>query len=167
DLAAQGVLERPLEVAERLGPGLAQSAVTLLLGRDDVLAPGFDAGQLKLFGEDVGQLVERDFDFENVGAGLRPAGALAVALTIHRVADARIAGADAAVVVVAVAEVRQFDAADGDADQVLAFLAEQLAAGEEFAQVAADLALDDLAKALVVLLNGHGSLSPQGGIISN
>ena len=68
------------------------------------------------------------------------------------VAFLAVAGADAAGVV-AVAEVRQLDAADGDADQVLALLADQLALGEELAQVLPDPALDDLAEALVIFFD--------------
>ena len=63
-----------------------------------------------------------------------------------------VAGADA-LGVVAVAEVRQLDPADGDLDQVLALLADQLALGEELAQVVADPALDDLPEALVIFFD--------------
>ena len=68
------------------------------------------------------------------------------------VAFLAVARADA-LRVVAVAEVRQLDAADGDADQVLAFLADQLALGEELAQVLPDPSLDDLAEALVIFFD--------------
>jgi hypothetical protein len=68
-----------------------------------------------------------------------------------------VAGADAAGVV-AVAEVRELDAADGDADEVLPLLADQLPLGEELPQVVTDATLDDLAEALVVFfdLEDHG-----------
>jgi hypothetical protein len=73
------------------------------------------------------------------------------------VAFLAVARADAAGVV-AVAEVRQLDPAHGDGDEVLALLADQLALGEELAQVLADPAFDDLAEALVIFfdLEDHG-----------
>ncbi len=63
-----------------------------------------------------------------------------------------VAGADAAGVV-AVAEMRQLDAAHGDADQVLAFFADQFALGEKFAQIVADPAFDDLPEALMIFFD--------------
>ena len=47
----------------------------------------------------------------------------------------------------------QLHAPDGDADQVLTLLPDQLALGEELPQVVADATLDDLAEPLVVLLD--------------
>src|SRR4051812_16665765 len=91
-----------------------------------------------------------------VGAAL-VAFSLALADAVALVA---VAGADA-LGIVTVAEVGKLDAADGDADQVLAFLADQLALGEELAQVVADSSFDDLAEALVVFFDfkdhGEGS----------
>jgi len=63
-----------------------------------------------------------------------------------------LAGADASGVV-AVAKVRQLDAAHRNADQVLAFLADQFTLGEELAQVLPDPALDDLPETLVIFFD--------------
>ena len=63
-----------------------------------------------------------------------------------------VARADAARVI-AVAKVRELNPADGNADQVLAFLADQLALGEELAQVFPNPPLDDLAEALVIFFD--------------
>src|SRR5436309_792645 len=56
-------------------PRQANAAVAVTLGRDRVLALGLDARQLELLAQDVRQLFQRDFDLENVVAGLRPAAA--------------------------------------------------------------------------------------------
>ena len=113
---------------------------------------------MQLLAEDVGQLVERDLDLEDVLAGFgsaQPARAFAVADGLSRLAFAL---PDALVAVVTVTETRQIDSGDGDADEVLALLSDQLAAGEELAQVLTDLPLDDLAEALVVFVDtqNHG-----------
>src|SRR5437867_2160930 len=85
-------------------------------------------------------------------ARLGAAGADAIAVRVHRVAGLALPLAYTTVVVVAVTEVRDINAADRDADQVLAFLAQQLAARQEPPQIVTDFALDDLAEALMVLM---------------
>ncbi len=92
-----------------------------------------------------------------------PASVPALALALSRLAFAddiaffAVAGADAAGVV-AVAKMRQLDAAHGDGDQVLALFADQLALGEKLPQIVADAAFDDLPKTLVIFfdLEDHG-----------
>jgi hypothetical protein len=65
-------------------------------------------------------------------------------LTITRADTARI---------IAVAKMRKLDPAHGDADQMFAFLADQFALGEKFAQVFTDPALDDLPETLVIFFD--------------
>jgi hypothetical protein len=48
---------------------------------------------------------------------------------------------------------RQLDPAHGNADQVLALFADQLALGQKFAQIFPDASFDDLAKALVIFFD--------------
>src|SRR5437868_1428557 len=86
-------------------------------------------------------------------ARIAAARSLIAIAAVDRIADLGLTCADAAVVVVAVAEVRRVDAADRDADEVFAFFADQLAAGEKLAQVVTDLAFDDLSKALMVFVD--------------
>ena len=82
-----------------------------------------------------------------LGAALGLAFALADDVALVAVARPDAAG------IVAIAKMRQLDPAHGDGDQVLAFLADQLALGEEFAQVVTDAALDDLPEALVIFFD--------------
>ena len=62
--------------------------------------------------------------------------------------------------VVPITEMRQLNAAHRNADQVLALLADQLAFGEELAQILPDPALDDLPETLVIFfdLEDHGDI---------
>jgi len=154
DLALQGLLEGALEVAQALRADPANAAVFVARGRDAMLALGFDAREFQLFGEDFGELVEREVDLHDVLAGFGAAlrFALAGLALADDVAFLAVAGANAAGVV-AVAEMRQLDPAHGDADEVLALLADQLTLGEELPQVVADASLDDLAEALVIFFD--------------
>src|SRR5690606_37036001 len=102
-------------------------------------------------GEDVGELVHRDVDLEDVLAFLLAALALARAGLADRVALAPLAHADAAVV--AVTERGDVDVVNRDRDEPLALAADELAAREKAPQVLADLAADDLPEALVVLFD--------------
>ncbi len=154
DLAFEGFTVGAFEVFEGFGADAADAGVFVADGGDLLAAFGFDAGEVEFFAEDVGEFFEGDIDFHEVLAGLI-AALFAVALA-DGLAFFAIAGADAAGVV-AVAEGGDFDAVDGDGDEVLAFFADEFAAGEEFAEVAADAAFDDLAEALVVLVD-HGGL---------
>src|ERR1700704_4922232 len=94
---------------QRLGAGGADARV-LVLPRDDLLgALGLDPRQLELLAHDLGELLQRDLDVERVVAravaGLALAGRL-VAVAAERVADLAVALADAALLLVAVLEVR-------------------------------------------------------------
>src|SRR5579884_2499272 len=55
--------------------------------------------------------------------------------------------------IVAIPKMWQLDSAHGNADQVLALLADQLALREKFPQVVTDSPLDDLSKTLVIFFN--------------
>src|SRR4051794_35879510 len=151
DLPLEGLLERPLEVAERVGADLADAAVLVALGRDPVLALGLDPGELQLLGQDLGQLVQRQVHLHQVLALLGAALGAALALA-DDVALLAVPGADAGGVV-AVPEMRQLDPPDRDADQVLALLADQLPLGEELAEVLPDPALHDLPEPLMIFFD--------------
>src|SRR5262249_36621913 len=76
----------------------------------------------------------------------------------QRLAGFALTLADAAGALLAVAELRQLDLRQRNADQILALLADHLAAADVLAQVALDLAADELAEPLVVLVDllSHG-----------
>src|SRR5262249_39362826 len=93
-------------------------------------------------------------------AGLVAGAALGVALAgAERLAGLAGALADAAGAFLAVAELRHVDLRQRDADEVLALLADHLAAADVLAEVALDLAADELAEALVVAFDllPHGN----------
>src|SRR5262249_23473258 len=166
DLPLHGALEGALEVAQRLRAALADAGVAVLGGDDVLLAARLDARQGQLLAEDLGHLLHGQLDLEDVAARL-VAGlplALAALAAAQGRADGAVAGADAAVVLVAVAELRDVDGRQRDADQVLALLADQLAAADVLAEVALDLAADELAEALVVAFDllAHG-MAPLSG----
>src|SRR5688500_7628849 len=151
DLPAQGFLEAALEVPKRIGADRADAAVLVPDRRDAVLALGLNAREFQLLRQNLGQLIEREIDLHDVRAGLGAALGFTLAglALADDVALFPVARADAGGVV-AVAEVRQLDPAHGDADQVLAFLADQLTFGEELAQVLPNPAFHDLPEALVI-----------------
>src|SRR5437762_8793050 len=125
-----------------------------------MLALGLDARELQFFGEDVGQLIEREIDLHDVLSGIGPALALAGAglALADDIAFLAVARADA-LRVIAIPEMRQLDSAHGNRDQMLSFLADELALGKEFAQILPDPALDDLPETLVIFfdLEDHAS----------
>ena len=90
---------------QRLGAGVADARVLVLL-RDDLLgALGLDARQLELLAQDLGELLERDLDLEQVIARALAGLALArllLAFAAERVADLAVALPDAALLLVAV-----------------------------------------------------------------
>ena len=73
DLALEGFLVGALEVAEALGPGLADAGVLVFLLDDVRAALGLDPGQRQLLAQDLGQLVHGQLDFEDVVARASPA----------------------------------------------------------------------------------------------
>src|SRR5262249_31240157 len=68
DRAAQRFFVRALEMAERLRADAPDAGVAILRRDDPALAFVFDFRKLELFAQDVGELVERDVDFEHVVA---------------------------------------------------------------------------------------------------
>ncbi len=155
DLAAQRLAIGPAEVAQRLRAGRANAGV-LVLVRDDLLgALRLDPRQLELLAHDLGELLQRDLDVEQVIARavagfVTLARPIAVFALADRIADLAIALPDAALLLVAVLEVRDVDRRNRDRDRVLALLAEHLALRDVLAKVLFDLAADDLAEAAVI-----------------
>src|SRR5205807_9369320 len=123
-------------------------------------AARLDAGQGQLLAEDRGHLLHGQFDFEDVAAGLVAGlvGAVALRRTERR-ADIAVPGADAAGALLAVAELRNPHRRQRDADEVLALLADHLAAADVLRQVRLHLAADELVEPLVVALDllSHGN----------
>src|SRR5262249_13020949 len=144
----------------RLGAGLADAGVAVAGGDDVLLAARLDARQGQFLAEDLRHLLHRQLDLEDVAAGL-VAGALArLALAgAEWRAGGAVALAGAAGALLAVAELRDVDLRQRDADEVLALLADHLAAADVLAEVALDLAADELAEALVVAFDflSHGT----------
>src|SRR5262245_58130234 len=84
-----------------------------------------------------------------------PHGAPAALLVArpHDGPDVALALAHAAALARIVDEVGQVDLGEGDADEVAAFAADQLAAGDVLAEVALDPAADNLLEAIVILID--------------
>ena len=79
--------------------------------------------------EDVGEFFEREIDFEDVSAGLIAGSAWLIALRRgQRLTGIAVALADAAGVLLAVAELRQLDRRNRDADEIAPFFADHLSA---------------------------------------
>jgi len=130
---------------------LADAAVFVANGGDLMAPLGFDSGELEFFGENLGQFIEGKIDFHEMMArvvsALPFAGAFADGIAFLAVTRADAAG------IVAIAEMGEFDAAEGDADEVLSLFSDEFALGEEFAQVVADSSFDDLPEALVIFFD--------------
>src|SRR5262249_22169572 len=119
DLPLQRPLEGPLEVAQRLRPGLADAGVAVADSDAVLLAARRDARQGQLLAEDLGHLLHGQLDLEDVPAG-RVAGAGAGLLLPgpERLADLAVALADAAGALLAEAELGDLDLRQGDGDEV-------------------------------------------------
>ena len=156
DAPLQRLLVGALEVSKRFGAGRVHARV-LHLGRGEVLlALALDARERQLLAQDVGELVEREIDFQRVLSFALPRLALAVAFHgsgSEHGAGLAVALADAALVLVAVSEVRDVDGRDGDGDQVLPLLPDHLPLLDVLAKVLLDPPADDLAKPAVVLFD--------------
>src|SRR5262249_49061704 len=131
DLPSEGTLEGALEVAQRLGAGLPDAGVPVAGSDDVLLAARLDAGQSQLLAEDLSHLLHRQLDFEDVAARLvAGAGTVALLRRAERLADVAFALADATGALAAVAELRNLDLRQRDADKVAPLLADQLAAAD-------------------------------------
>ena len=123
-------------------------------------------GQLQLVGHDLGQLFQRDFDFEHVCPGIAAGLARPSLLAISR-GDRRtffaFALADAAATVLAVAEVGHVQRRERDADQIATLAADHLAVGHVLAQVLPDLAAHDLLESRIIVLDLHSHGRPLDG----
>src|SRR5262245_40332367 len=149
-----------LEMTQRFRANLANAAVSVTLGEDVLLAPRLNSRQDQLLAEDFRQFFQREFDFKNVTAGLIAGFRLAVPLRVgQRLAHVALALSHAAGAFLTVAELRYLNLRKGDADQFPAFLADHFPATDVLAEIAFDLAANDLTKALVVAFDllPHGT----------
>src|SRR5262249_14330582 len=127
DLSPQSAFEGALEVAQRFRPRLADAGV-LVAGRNDVLfATRLDAGQGQLLADDGGQLLHRQFDFEDVPARLIAGAAVFALARGQRRARIAFALADAAGAFLTVTELRNDDLRQRNADEVLPLFADHFA----------------------------------------
>src|SRR5262249_39412285 len=102
DLPLQGALEGALVVAQRLRAGLADAGVAVAGGDDVLAAARLDARQGQLLAEDLGHLLHRQVDFQDVSARL-VAGAGRVSFRRReRIAGLALSLADAAGALLAV-----------------------------------------------------------------
>src|SRR6185369_13462519 len=79
DLPLQRLLKRAFEVTQRFRSDATQARILIFNRRDAMLALGLDSRELQLFGEDIGQLVQREIDFHDVLAGISSALRFALA----------------------------------------------------------------------------------------
>src|SRR5207237_10289047 len=101
-----------------------------------------------------GEFLHGQLDLEDVAAGLVAGLRVSVVLRRgQRLAGVAVALADATGALLAVAELRQLDLRQRDADQVAPLLADHLAAADVLTQVALHLAAHDLAEALMIALD--------------
>src|SRR5262249_30829181 len=157
DGALQSLLVGPLEVTQALRPVPGDPDVPVAR-RDDVLAPlRADRRQLQLLAEHLRQLVERHVHFEQV-LGRLVARPLAAPLLLARSED-RAYGAvplpDAPLLLLSEEELRDVDLRKRDGDEVLAAPPDQLAAADVALQVLLDAPADNLAEAVVVLVDAE------------
>src|SRR5262249_36292945 len=135
NLAFESALERALEVAQRLRAGLADAGVLVLGGDDVLLAARLDARQLQLFAEDLGDLLHREFDFEDVAARLIAGAGIVAFGRGERLSRIALALADAPRALLSVAELRDVDLRQGNRHQVSALLADHFAAADILAEI--------------------------------
>ncbi len=150
---------------QRLGPRAADAGVAGFLVDDVRFAFGLDPRQFQLVAHDLGQLFQRNFDLQDMAAGIA-AGLAACRLhpgvaRADRVALFAVALTDAARAVLAVAKVRHVELRDGNADQIAPLAADHLAVGHVFPQVLANFAPYDLLETRLVSVDfdKHGPFS--------
>jgi hypothetical protein len=146
-------------VAQRLGPGAPDADVAVLLGDEPLLALGLDARQLQLLAQDLGQLVERQLDFQRVLAlvGARLARSLLPRLPLaDGIAHLPRPLPGSPLPLAAEAKARNVDLRQRNGDQILALAPDQLAVGDVLAQVLLDLAAHDVAEPPVVGIDPQG-----------
>ena len=156
DLPLERLLVRPLEVPQRVRPGLADARVAVLLRVDVLLAARFDPGQPQFIAQHRSELVERDLDLADMPGRLGPRRAdagFAVVAAGHRLALFALALAGSARAPLAMLEPRDVDARHRDRDGLAAAAADHLAMVDVPLEVAADLAADDLPEPLQVSID--------------
>src|SRR5260221_1317914 len=161
DRALERVLVRAAEMAQRLRPGLAHAVVAPAVGEELTVAARLDVGELELFAEHPRELLELDFDLEDVRAGLFAGGAAALAflgLAGDGLALLALALSDA-LLVLAEVEARELDLRDGDRDVPFAAAPEELGRREVLAQIGAQTPADDFAEARAVGFDAEHRLS--------
>src|SRR5262249_1333206 len=163
DLSPQGLLVGALEVAKRFRSGGVDAGVFDFLGDDPLVPAALDVRQLKLFAEDLRQLVEGNVHLERVLA--LSLSRLPAVAGLHRargelLANLPIPLTHAALLLVAVLEMRNVDERHRDRDHVLAPLADQLALLHVLLQIGFDLSADDLFEARMVLMDLQSHATP-------
>src|SRR5262249_53453795 len=132
--------------------GRADARVALPLRGDEVPPSRLDVRQLELLAEDLRELLERDLDLEDVLARLLAAAVAPLSL-VDGVPDVAVPLPHAFLLVRSVAEVRDLDLGERDADEVLPLPADHLAAVDVLPEILLDLPADDLLEPVRVLLD--------------
>src|SRR5690606_12477792 len=116
-----------LEVAQALRSAAADPRETAGLRPHGLLAARLDVRQLELLTEDLGEFLEADVDLEDVLARVLTRLSGARLLPLNGVARLAVALADTLLLVLPVAEPRELDLRQGDADRPLAPATDHLA----------------------------------------
>ena len=149
-------------MAQRLGTDFRHLRVTIPFGFQLRTSLRLDSRQLQLFGQDLGELVHRQIDFQDVAA--RRISCLPGAVFVNiawrqRSAGFALALSHASHIPAAEAEVRHFDLRDRNADKIFPLFPDQLALRDVLLQVLLDLSPDNLPEPEVILfdIENHNS----------
>ena len=151
DLPSQGLAKGALEVAQRLGPGLCDPDVLVLLGGHVLFAPGFDIGKGQFLRHDFREFLEAHLNLENVLSRLRARLARAPGVRVYGdwVSGVSFTLADT-LAGPAETKARDLQLRQGNGDQVFPPLADEFALGEVLANPRANGAADNFLESCLI-----------------
>src|SRR5437879_4619766 len=140
-------------MAQGLRASLADAGVAVAGADDVLLAARLNARELEFFAENRSELLQRQLHFKDMAARF---ASCPVAVARLRRSQGRtriaVALAGAGGALLSVAKLRNVDLRQRNADEIFAFLADHLAAADVLAEVALNLAADNLFESLMIAL---------------